>query len=168
MEKVISSKFCEISKNTFFYRIPLVAASEMPRIKYNFNKKVDFEYHLILWRSYEETLQEKMRLSIKDFFSKCDQIRSFQRIWSHLLKKSWMENLIFCAVRCREKDPWNFITILKNYYNPRKIYKKNAREGVYLEQSWSRASLFSTSIFRYFHNVMILELLRKTGRDGWY
>ena len=70
----------------------------MPRIKYNFNKKVDFEYHLILWRSYEETLQEKMRLSIKDFFSKCDQIRSFQRIWSHLLKKFLMENFIFCAV----------------------------------------------------------------------
>ena len=35
----------------------------------------------------------KMRFSIKDFFSKCDQIRS-----SHLLKKSSMENFIFCAV----------------------------------------------------------------------
>ena len=30
----------------------------------------------------------KMNFSIKDFFSKCDQIRSFLRIWSHLLKKS--------------------------------------------------------------------------------
>ena len=29
---------------------------------------------------------------------KCDQIRSFLRIWSHLLKKSLMENFIFCAV----------------------------------------------------------------------
>ena len=29
-----------------------------------------------------------MKFSIKDFFSKCDQIRSFLRIWSHLLKKS--------------------------------------------------------------------------------
>ena len=36
-----------------------------------------------------------MKLSIKDFFSKCDQIRSFQRVWSHLLKKSLMENFIF-------------------------------------------------------------------------
>ena len=25
---------------------------------------------------------------MKDFFSKCDQIRSLPRIWSHLLKKS--------------------------------------------------------------------------------
>ena len=35
-----------------------------------------------------------MKFSIKDFFSKCDQIRSFLRIWSHLLKKSLMENFI--------------------------------------------------------------------------
>ena len=29
----------------------------------------------------------------KDSFSKCDQIRSFLQIWSHLLKKPIMENL---------------------------------------------------------------------------
>ena len=40
----------------------------------------------------------KMKFSIKDFFSKCGQIRSLLRIWSHLLKKSLMENYIFCAV----------------------------------------------------------------------
>ena len=40
-----------------------------------------------------------MKFSNKDFFSKCDQIRSFLWIWSHLLKKSLMENFIFCAVR---------------------------------------------------------------------
>ena len=39
-----------------------------------------------------------MKFSIKDFFSKCDQIRSFLRIWSLMLKKSLMENFIFCAV----------------------------------------------------------------------
>ena len=38
-----------------------------------------------------------MKIYIKDFFSKCDQIPSFLRIWSHLLKKSFMENFIFCA-----------------------------------------------------------------------
>ena len=32
------------------------------------------------------------------FFSKSDQIRRKLRIWSHLLKKSLMENFIFCAV----------------------------------------------------------------------
>ena len=39
-----------------------------------------------------------MKFSIKDFFSKCDQIHRKLRIWSHLLKKSFMENFIFCAV----------------------------------------------------------------------
>ena len=42
---------------------------------------------------------QKMKFSIKDLFSnKCDQIRSFLWIWSHLLKKSLMENFTFCAV----------------------------------------------------------------------
>ena len=39
-----------------------------------------------------------MKFSIKDFFSKCDQIGFFLRIWSHLLKKSLIENFIFRAV----------------------------------------------------------------------
>ena len=41
---------------------------------------------------------EKMKFSIKKFFSKCDQIRNFLLIWSHLRKKSSMENFILCAV----------------------------------------------------------------------
>ena len=40
----------------------------------------------------------KERFSIKDFFSKCDQIRRKMRIWSYLLKKSLREKSIFCAV----------------------------------------------------------------------
>ena len=47
----------------------------------------------------ETDTAQKMKFSIKDSFSKCDQIRSFLRIWSHLRKKSLMKNLIFCAVR---------------------------------------------------------------------
>ena len=41
---------------------------------------------------------QKIKFSIMNFFSKCDQILSFLRIWSHLLEKSLMENFIFCAV----------------------------------------------------------------------
>ena len=44
-----------------------------------------------------------MKFSIIDFFSKCDQIRSFPRIWSHLLIKFLMENFSFCAVYFRNK-----------------------------------------------------------------
>ena len=43
-------------------------------------------------------LHKKMNFSIKDFFSKCDQIRRKLRIWSHLLEKSLMGNFTFCAV----------------------------------------------------------------------
>ena len=43
-----------------------------------------------------------MKFSIKNFSSKCDQISSFLRIWSHLLEKFLMENFIFYVV----KSPW--------------------------------------------------------------
>ena len=36
-----------------------------------------------------------MKFSIKDFFSKYDQICIFLRIWSHLLEKFLMENVKF-------------------------------------------------------------------------
>ena len=39
-----------------------------------------------------------MKFSIMNFFSKCDQICMELQIWSWLLKKSLMENYIFCAV----------------------------------------------------------------------
>ena len=47
----------------------------------------------------ESNTARKIKLSINDFFSQCDQIRSFQQIWSHLLKKSLTENFIFSAVK---------------------------------------------------------------------
>ena len=44
-------------------------------------------------------LHKKMKFFIKDFFSKCNQIRSLMRIRSHLLKKSIMENFLFCRLK---------------------------------------------------------------------
>ena len=49
-------------------------------------------------QTWRETTTQKMKFSIKDFFSKYDQIRCFLRIWSYLRRKSLMENFIFCAV----------------------------------------------------------------------
>ena len=40
-----------------------------------------------------------MKFSIKDILSKCYQIHSFLGIWSHWLKKTLMENFIFCAMK---------------------------------------------------------------------
>ena len=53
------------------------------------------------WLSTLFTLHKKMKFSVRDFFSKCDKIRSFLRIWSHLLRKSVMKNFYFCAVSSR-------------------------------------------------------------------
>ena len=51
---------------------------------------------------------QKMKFSIKDFYSKCDQIRNFLQIWSHLLKKSLMENFTFYAVSKVTEPAYNY------------------------------------------------------------
>ena len=58
----------------------------------------------------------KMKFSIKKFFSKYDRIRSFLRIWSHLLKKSLMQNFIFCTVIFRINF-WIFLQSDKTKYS---------------------------------------------------
>ena len=54
-----------------------------------------FSEHLFLRTPLDGCTAQKMKFSIKDFFSKCDQIHSLLLIWSHLLKKSFIENFIF-------------------------------------------------------------------------
>ena len=55
-----------------------------------------FAYILLqAYKDYNIAVQ-KIKFSIKDFFSKCDQMCRKLQIWSHLLKKSLMENFIFC------------------------------------------------------------------------
>ena len=63
---------------------------------------ISFNYKLNRRHSKTNTAQ-KMKFSVKDLFSKRDQIHSNLRIWSHLLKKSLMENFIFCAVKIEDK-----------------------------------------------------------------
>ena len=73
-------------------------------------KNFDQLQNLLSLQTLKYTTQE-LKFSIKDFFSKCDQIHSFLRIWSHLLKKSLMENFIFCVVvsTSNEKIFWKFL-----------------------------------------------------------
>ena len=67
--------------------------------KLGLHSTIRFEISFKLFnRFYLITTAQKMKFSITEFFSKCDQIHEKLRIWSHLLKKSVMENLIFCAV----------------------------------------------------------------------
>ena len=61
------------------------------------NGQTYFEYRAVYTVDIKRSFKHyaKMKFSIKDFFSKCDQIRSFLRIKSNLLKKSLMGNFIF-------------------------------------------------------------------------
>ena len=45
-----------------------------------------FSFHSLIILSFFTA--QKMKFSIKNLFSNCEPIRSFLRIWSHLLKKS--------------------------------------------------------------------------------
>ena len=57
---------------------------------------MDVKFHFIIKNAsfLKLTTAHKMKFPTKDFVTKCDQIRKKLRIWSHLLKKSLMENLI--------------------------------------------------------------------------
>ena len=52
---------------------------------------------------------QKVKFFSKYLLSKYYQTRSFLQIWSHLLKKSFMENFIFCAM-CAQKSRGTFKT----------------------------------------------------------
>ena len=59
--------------------------SDFELVTGNCNDKYDDN---LLTMSQQIHTTQKMKFSINDFFSKFDQICSFLRIWSHLLKKS--------------------------------------------------------------------------------
>ena len=58
----------------------------------------DADVFLLLIYTLGQFTTRKKKFFTEDFFSKCDQIRSFLQIWSQLLKKSSMEKFIFCAI----------------------------------------------------------------------
>ena len=80
---------------------------EFPQKLFNTRKKNNFLY-----------TAQKSKFSTEGFFSKCDQFRSFLRIWSHLLKKFIMEKFIFCTVLVYR----NLIHVSMGFSFPRLIY----------------------------------------------
>ena len=76
---MLSCKFYEIFKNNFLTKHLRATASESANTLTQHCTKNE-AFH-------------------KDLFSKCDQIRSFLRIWSHLQKKYLTEDFIFCAMQ---------------------------------------------------------------------
>ena len=63
---------------------------------------------------------QEIKFPIKDFFSKCDQIHKKLWIWSYLLKKSLMENFIFCALFSAIKVHEN-LCFLRKFLETRQI-----------------------------------------------
>ena len=66
---------------------------------------------------------QKMKFPTEDFFSKCDQIRRKLRIWSHLLKKSLMENF-FCAAISSTQNMVS-LKLLTFYPKDTRVFCKN-------------------------------------------
>ena len=65
---------------------------------------------------------------MKGFFSKCDQIRSFLRIWSHLLNKSLMENFTFRAVIMKKANTNKLTDLTLNQKRSKEYNCSSARQ----------------------------------------
>ena len=100
--------------------------------------KASYVFHTFAFQT--RITAQKMKFSIKGFFGKCDQICSFMRIWSHLLKKSLMDKFIVCAVQCFSSASCFVKQFLSSLYFFEKIFyvfhestlqylKKNSRSN---------------------------------------
>ena len=92
--KVLASK-CSFF---FFFKFPM---------EHSYLLAANWGYNIFYYYSWHCAKNE---VSIKDFFSKCDQIHSFLRIWPRLLKKSLMGKLHFlCSVRSKLYTNWTSV-----------------------------------------------------------
>ena len=98
-------------------------------------------YHILYFAIHTA---QKIKFSIKNFFSKCDQIRSFLRIWSHLLKKSLTANVIFCTVHCQEQRTYTQLILSCTYLG---------RHNLFL--AWDAKLLIFSLIYTYVVHVLL-------------
>ena len=86
-----------------YYKVPSSNKTVLRKTYQNSFFAIIYSFSVFYWffQSYYvlyAVTAQKMKFSIKDIFSKCDQICKKLLICSHLLKKSLMENFFFCAV----------------------------------------------------------------------
>ena len=105
-------------------------------------------------RGFKNTMQ-KMKFSVKGLSRKCDQIRKNLRIWSHLLKKSLLENFIFYAVKIlrqelkeniRNKKEKHILECLKGFGYNCQSYWRN--------EEWYNIKAFTQPWFTYSKSPM--------------
>ena len=90
-----------------------------------------------------------------DFFSKWDQIRSFQQIWSRLLKKILMRNFIFFYAVCNAgmkttKVPYPFDTSFWNLVFLFVLYDFDQRDDLISENIHTK-NILRTCSFNYIY-----------------
>ena len=106
-----------------------------------------FEPSLKLWCT-----ASKMKFPIKDFFSKCNQIRRKPRIWSQLLKKFLMENFIFL---CSDGVVLEILTNSGDFRRVSGFFKE-------LFKFWNFKSLSFCVHHHLRHYLQLLEYMSKT------
>ena len=103
VRKYACVRLCSIRLHELFlFQIStiLISISNLcAKLKYSFAPSPIFYQHKLFYQQSGSNAAQIMKFSIKDLFSKFDQIRRKLRIWSHVLKKSLMEKFIFCAVQ---------------------------------------------------------------------
>ena len=103
-----------------------------------------------------------MKFSIKDFFSKADQIRRKLWIWSHLLKNSLMENFIFCAVELAGIEFQNSQIMSEDLRN--KI-TEHERASSQQHGKWIKENKNNIQKSKQFRHQTILQRLRNDMSD---
>ena len=87
-----------------------------------------------LYHNFMENSAQKTNFSVKEFFSKCEQICRKLRIWSHLLKKSLMENFIFVHWYLTQTLflhlCWSLILIKLRNFRSATLLKRDSHTGV--------------------------------------
>ena len=85
---------------------------------------------------FAKSLHKHWSFSIKDFFSKCDQIRRKLRIWSHLLKKSVRENFHFLYIPI-DQSPSNALIFLHATYSCLRECYEGLIQSILVILQWS-------------------------------
>ena len=86
-------------KHVKFWNVSSSNLLRKPKNLRNLELRSCFTDESRLYNSISPNTAQKVKFFMKDFNSKFEQIGSFLRIWSYLLKKPLIENFIFCAVK---------------------------------------------------------------------
>ena len=95
---------------------------------------------------------QKMKSSINDFPSKCDQIRRKLRFWSYLLKKSLWKTLFFvlCYFAKSRKNTWYCI---RKYIAIKRLNEENRTHFLLADNTWTYFLLTFSFIFFFIISV---------------